>query len=389
MTIRILAAVSLPLLLLAGCGGGSSSSGPSNGSVSLSLGADSTLDWSQIVMGVEEIDASTDGSHWSAVATPRRTFDLLKLEGGSPITLASQAQLAPGTYRFRIVWATTNYDNGVFLPAYAYPAGSATGIPLTMPSSTILPGSVSVGAGQAVNLLAMLDSASSVQSFQGASTQVFFQPSPGLFDTTCCTFSGSLVDGGGQPLSGAEVFAEIIDGTGTPHLMRRALTRADGTFLLDGLPASLSGVQASYYFVAMPVAGSGSSYPAVAAGPVLATPGGQISAPQMVAAASSLTTGELDASFTPETPSGQGTFADLRQSVNVGSSSPFLIVRANAVGTVVSTGDSYAFRDLPPGSYGVNALRFTPNGSATGSATSPSLVVVNAGATSSVNLTIK
>lgn len=385
MTIRTLAAASLPLLLALGCGGGSSSTGPANGAVSLALGADSTSDWSQVVMGVEEVDASTDGAHWSAIATPRRTFDLQKLEGGSPLTLASGASLAPGTYRFRIQWATTNYDNGVFLPAYAYPAGSATGQALAMPVSTILPGSVQIGAGQAVSLLAMLDTASAVQTFQGTSTQVVFQPTPGLFDSTCCAITGTLVDEGGQPLAGAEVFAEIIDGTGTPHLMRRALTKSDGTYRLDGLPASLSGVQAAYYLVAMPGAGAGASHPAVAVGPVLATPGGQIAASKLAAAAA-VTSGELDAAFTPETPSGQGTFVDLRQSVNVGSSSPFLIVRANAVGTVVSSGDTYAFQDLPPGSYGVNALRFIPGGAATSSVTSPSLVVVNSGATTTVNL---
>ncbi|HTL99317.1 MAG TPA: DUF4382 domain-containing protein [Holophagaceae bacterium] len=381
--------LSSPLLLVLAAGGGGGGGVPQpapTGYVTLDLGADSTPDWSQVVMGIKEVDVSADGTHWAVLSQPAKTFDLLQVQNGGIINLANNAPLAAGTYQVRITWATINYANQVLQPAYVYPVGSASGLVLSMPVTTQLGGTLTVQEGATTSELLMLDTASAVQSFTG--TGVLFQPSPQVFGVTSASVSGHIVDGSAHAIAGTEVFAEVVDGTGTPQVMRRAITNASGAYRMDGLPASFGGTQASYFLVAMPAASASTAYPAGGVGPVQPQAGQSLDAGSLAFSASPISTGQIGLTLTPKTPSGQGTFADLRQTLTIGAGSYFLIVRGDAAVTG-SGSDTYTFAALPSLSYGVNATRFIPGGQVTGSASSSSLIGVSGGATTSVSLAVQ
>jgi len=91
--------------LLLGCGGGgggSSSSG--TGTLSFSLTDSSTMKYSAIYVTIDEVqvnkrDNSSNGnSGWATVATPRRTYNLLRLVNGLTEVLGYN-ELETGTYR--------------------------------------------------------------------------------------------------------------------------------------------------------------------------------------------------------------------------------------------------------------------------------------------------
>lgn len=378
------------LVLLAACGGGGGSTNPSaTGYLSLDLGADSTPDWSQVVMGIKEVDVSTDGTHWAVLVQPAKTFDLLQVQNGGEINLANHVALSPGSYHVRVTWATVNYANQILQPAYVYPVGSSSGQILSMPVTTTLGGTVSVQNGATASLLLMLDTASAIQTFPGGTGgQVFFRPSAQLFDTSSATITGHIVDGSSHAIAGTEVFAELVDGTGTPHVVRRAITDASGAYRMDGLLAYINGVQADYFIVAMPAASASTAYQAQGAGAILLQGGQSADAGSLAFSSTPISTGQIALTLTPQTPSGQGTFADLRQTLTIGFGSFYLIVRGDAVATGASS-DTYTFAKLPSTSYGVNATRFVPGGQETGSASSPSLVGVSGGGTTSTSLTVQ
>ena len=387
-TTSLLSASALMLSLLACSGGGEGDgSGGGNaptGTVSLDLGADSTPDWSQVVMGIHEVDLSPDGTNWTPLNLPNQTFDLLGLQNGGVISLASGVTVKAGTYQVRVLWATTNYANPTSVPAYVYPLGAGSGSVLAMPVSTVVGGTITVQANQANPALLMLDTASAVQSFSGS---VRFLPTAQLYDASSCSLYGRVVDGSATEIAGTEVLAELVDGAGTPYVVRRAITDGTGSYRMDGLLSSVSGASPSYFIVAMPAASSTTSYLAGGLGPFHPGAGQSLNAGTLAFSVAPVATGSIALTLTPQTPSGQGTFADLRQDVSIGFLHQYLIVRADAPATGASS-DTYTFAGLPSSSYGVNATRFVPGGSVTGTAVSGSLVSVNSGATTSVSLTV-
>ena len=373
---------------LVGCTGGGSGSGNGGGytptgGLTLDLGADSTPDWSQVVMGIQEVDVSPDGTNWAQLNQPKQTFDLQGLQNGGIINLASNITLDAGTYDVRIIWATTNYANPVNQPAYVVPL-TGPGSVLAMPVSTVSAGTVTVQAGQLSQALLMLDTASAVQTFSGSPV---FQPSPQLYDTSSCSIAGRIVNGSAAAIPGAEVFAELVDGAGTPHLVRRAITDATGSYRMDGLPSSVSGAAPTYFIVAMPAASSTTAYLARALGSLQPNAGQTLNAGSL-AFTSTASTGAIALTLTPQTPSAHGTLADLRQSITIGSLTQYLIVRSDAT-AVGSSSDTYTFAGLPSSGYGVNATRFVPGGAVTGTAVSGTLVSVSSGATTTLTLTVQ
>ena len=379
--------IAAPLLLLACTAGEYQGGGIGTNSgipLTLVLGADSTPDWSQVVLGVKEVDISVDGTNWQTLSTPQKTFDLQNVQNGGEINLATNVPVQSGVYKVRIVWATTNYSNGALQAAYVYPVGSPTGSTLTMPVSTVAENTITVSGSHAIQMLLMLDTASAIQPFTGPSAKIAFQPSPQLFDATSCSLSGSITDSGSHPIQGTEVFAETIDGSGNPQVVRRAITDATGVYLMDGLDTSAG---ESYFIVAMPAASSTTAYPPEALGAFTPTAGQAVNAGAMAFSASPVSTGGIALTLTPQTPSGQGTFANLQQFILIGGVSYPLIIRADAVTTGTSS-DTYTFTGLPASTFGVSATRFVPGGAVTASGAASS-VTVTGGATSPVSFTVQ
>lgn len=371
----ILAAlVSLGLMLA--CGGGDSSHATPApvGNLTIRLGSDSFPGYSQAVVSLEKVEATTDGTNWVLVGSVKTTVDLMALQNGHSAVVLPATSVRPATYtQFRITWATVNYQSQINQPAYVVPSGGA-GQLLAMPATTTVPGPVSVVANGSVTAQVMISGQQAVQ-LRAPGTYAF-QATGRAFDLAAsATITGHAGDGA-TPLAGVEVFAETVDGTGLATVQRRSFTDASGNFILEGLPTG------ALYFVAAQPAGISSSYAAAASAPVNATAASAYAAD--LAFSAPQTPGSLTLTLTPASTSTQGTWGELRQALPTGTAgSQILIVRSQTVATGL-TQDQTGFLGLAPGIYGVTAQRSSSGGvpvSATGSQ-----VQVSAGATATPSI---
>lgn len=347
-------------LLLLGCalacggGGGSSSSAPT-GQLTLRLGSDSFPGYDQAVVSVEKVDASPDGSTWVSLGSVQNSYDLMKLQGGHSVALFQNPVTVPATTytQFRITWATQNYADPTRQPAYVYPTGAGTGQPMSMPTTTLLPGSVTVASGGSVTVQLMLSGQQAVQQRAGVSPPYTFQATGQAYDLSqAATISGTLADGS-TPLAGVEVYAETVDGLGTATIQRRAFTDATGKYQLECLPASGS---PAYFVVAQPGSGT-SAYQAQVSAPVNVT--ASPASPVNLAFSGAAQPGSLTLTLTPPSTLSQGTWGELRQGLSPapGLSYQFIVRSQGAV--TGATQDQVYFTGLAPSYYGVTSERST------------------------------
>lgn len=380
------------LLACSGSGSGSGSTSQSpHGNLTLLVGSDSNPDFSQIVVGMDKVELSADGTNWSPLTTTGLTFDLEALQGGNEITVAPIASLPPGNYQIRVTWATKNYQSQIQVPAYVVYPGNA-GTPLALPVTSAVQGSVAVTNGGNATAILMLDAGNSVQPLVGSSSTAFqFLPAPVLFDTATAGAIHGTVSASGSGLGDQEVFAEVVDGAGRPSILRRATTDANGNFELDALPVSSGGIPLSYFLVCMPYDGASTAYPALGLS-VGTLSGGALLSGQNLSfnPADATGPGNLALTVQPHSAPGDLTLGDLRQTVSLGNFAQYLIVRSDVMG-VGSSQDGYTFAGLPSsganGLYGANVTRYLAAGGVQTKA-APSGVAVNPGATTTVNLTI-
>jgi len=348
MRIPAYAVLVVSLALVLGCGGGSSDRpAPATGTLTLRLGSDSLPGYSSVVVGVEKVEASTDGSNWTTLGNVQKTVDLVALQNGNSASLLAATTVTPTTFtQFRITWAKVNYQSAISVPAYTIATGGAQQV-LTMPATSSVSGPVTVGANGAVVAQIMLSGLQAVQTRAGLGATFLAQGT--AYDLAASALvTGRLLDGT-SPLVGAEVFAETVDGLGVATLQRRAFTDGTGTYVLEGLPLGFV-----YEVVSQP-AGASSSYPATAATPVNATKATTYTA--NLAFSSPVTPGSLTLTLTPASTATQGTWGELRQTVATGTSgSQILIVRSQTAATLAAS-DQVLFQGLTPGFYGVTAQR--------------------------------
>lgn len=377
---RTFLAVLLLGLALA-CGGGTGTGvtrgSGATGNVAVQMGSDSFPGYDQVVVSVEKVDASADGSTWVPVGTVQGTYDLMALQNGHPALMLPAAPLAAGAYtHFRITWAAQNYRDGARPPAYAYPSGAATGQTLAMPATTVLPGSVTVAASGTQTLQLMLSGQQAVQVRAGTAPYAF-QATGQAFDLArTATVAGQLLDGA-TALAGAEVYAETLDGTLTAAIQRRAFTDAGGRFALECLPTS-----ALYVVVAQPTTAAG-AYGAEASEPISATTAATY--PANLSFSGPQAPGNLTLTITPASTASQGTWGELRQTLATGASSFQTLIVRSQTATTGLVQDQVYFTGLAPGSYGVAAQRSTSGGAPILKAAG-SLVPVGSGATATATV---
>ena len=348
MRIPAYAVLVASLTLVLGCGGGSTDRpAPATGTISLRLGSDSLPGYSSVVVGVEKVEASTDGSNWTLLGNVKKTVDLVALQNGNSASILAATTVNPTTFaQFRITWATVNYQSTISVPAYAIATGGAQQV-LTMPATSTLNGPITVGSNGAVVAQVMLSGLQAVQT--RATLGATFLAQGAVYDLAATArITGKLLDGT-SPLVGAEVFAETVDALGVATLQRRAFTDATGTYVLEGLPLGY------VYFVVSQPAGSTSAYPATATTPVNATTATTNIA--NLAFSTPVTPGALTLTLTPASTLTQGTWGELRQAVTTGTAgSAILIVRSQTAATLAAS-DQVLFQGLTPGFYGVTAQR--------------------------------
>jgi hypothetical protein len=342
----------LCLGLTVACSGGGGSTPPPapTGQLTIRLGSDSFPGYNQAVVSIEKVDGSADGVNWITLGSVKTTLDLTVLQNGHSAVILPATAVPPTTYtQFRITWATINYASNITLPAYVFPLSASAGQVLTMPTTTIVNGPVTVPVNGNVSAQIMLMGQQLIQ-FRAGGTYTFQGVGQALNPAACALISGRLTDGT-NPVPNAEVFAETVDGSGLATIQRRSVTDATGSYVLDGLATG------SLYFVVSQPGLFGTCYAAQAATPVNATAATTYSSNLVFGAPQS--PGSLSLTITPGSTATQGTWGELRQTLATGTSgSQNLIVRSQTVVTGLSQ-DQAGLVGLAPGTYGVTAQRST------------------------------
>jgi hypothetical protein len=363
MRIRLISASLLCLgwMLACGGGGGGSQPAPPTGSLTLRFGSDSfpvPTPYDQVFVSLEKVDGSPDGTNWVSLGNVQATYNLMALQNGNSAVIASAVKVTPGTYKqFRITWATRTYPNSALSPAYLSQSNTFATQTLSMPTTTIINGLITVPTNGNITAQIMLSGQQAVQARAAPLvTSYTFQATGSVYDlSSSATITGHL-EVGTTPLAGAEVFAETLDGTLLASIQRRALSDTSGKYVLEGLPLLPTG---SLYFVAsQPVIANG-AYPAAAALPVNALTAATYTADLAVSAASQ-SPGSLTLTIAPASTATQATWGEIRQSLSTGvGNSQILIVRSQSVATGLAQDQAGIFGLIPGAPYGLTVQRST------------------------------
>ena len=350
----------LALGLMVGChGGGSSAPPPVPGTLKLILGTDSLVGYANVVVGVEKVEWSADGSHFNALGIVQKTFDLVPMQNGQGPTLGvllPAVSINPVTItKFRITWATANYNTGDagLLPAAYVRIDAKNSGRLSMPLTTTVSGTVAVTSSNTTQAEIMLSGQQALQARGGLGAQPYsFQPTGAVYDlASAANITGVLTSGTPPlPLGNVEVYAETGSGL-TASIVRRSFSDPKtGAFTLDALPTG------QLYFVVaqpgaslVPLAGAPAvAYKALASLAVNAT--SAINYPiATMSFVSPISVASLAYAITPPSAGTECTWAEVRDSLGIGdplSPNPLtLIVRSLGVASF-PTQDTVAFAGI-------------------------------------------
>ena len=367
---------SVALFGLMACGGSSSDSSHT-GRMSVSLVDGPIAGYQHIYLDIQEVQIH-GSSGWTTLSSPNQTYDLLSLTDGLSATLAGGATLPAGHYeQMRLILGSGNtivLSDGSTQPLKV-PSGLQSGIKIN--------GNFNVAAGTTEDVFIDFDAAHSIQVVQaGASGQYILRPTIRAFDKAVTgSVSGTISDGSGHPIAGAEVFAETLDSTGSPSIVRGALTASDGSYTLDLLPMG-----GTYFAVSQPITATASYDARASAGFAIssATPTFTWNA----SFSASLAVGIVTGTYASVAASDQYDTVDLIQSLPEGGTAvngSFAVQTQMAV--VAGLTESYTFSAEPTGDYTVRSTRTTLNadGSTTTSASATESATVTAGGTATVN----
>lgn len=345
------------ILLLAACGGGGSSSGDrAPARVNVLLVDAPSPDYRQLMLDIQRVEIAQAGGGWITLAEPRRTVDLLSLSGGVLATLAQGATLPPGRYtQLRLVLGSGNTvtlaDQSV--QPLEVPSGQQSGLKI--------PISFEVSAGATKDLVIDFDGARSVQVHTtGQSSKYLLRPVVNAQDKEATgSVSGSLKTAAGAAIPGALVIAQTLDGQGNPIIQRIVETGADGSFVLDLLPAG-----ATYYVATQPVLGS-TGYAATAAGP-FAAGSSNFTFTAALTSAPLNPAGTVTGTIQPAQGKDQGDLVLLQASFTLGGA-PRTLVTRTVPAKVSDALELFAFPAADLGLQSVRALRTTygPDGGST------------------------
>ncbi len=366
----------LGLALALGCSGSKSSD---TGAVTVHVTDGPISGYQEINVHIQSVEIRGDGG-WITLGTPDQTYNLLALTGGLSQTLASGATLPAGHYgQMRLILGAGNSVKLADGSTHdlTVPSGLQTGIKLIV--------NFEVVAGTTKDVWIDFDAAHSIQLVAtGASEKYMLRPTVHAFDKIATgAIAGILTDASSSaPLAGAVVYAETLDGSGNARLARATVTDATGHYLLDLLP-----VGGTYHVVSQPKIGTATvvAYGAKASDAIsistsapLGTYNGAFTAAVAV--------GGVAGGVTPVASADQHDTVNLLQSLAVPAGPTFTFIVDTTLTTVGTSSESYAFANLPVGTYGLQGSRSTLNldGSISLTTTVPVPAVVTAGATLTV-----
>lgn len=366
----------LGLALSLGCSGSKSSD---TGTVTVHVTDGPISGYQEINVHIQSVEIRGEGG-WITLGTPNQTYNLLTLTGGLSQTLAAGATLPAGHYgQMRLILGAGNSVKLADGSTHdlTVPSGLQTGIKLIV--------SFEVVAGTTKDVWIDFDAAHSIQLVAtGASEKYMLRPTVRAFDKVATgAIAGTLTEAGSSaPLAGAMVYAETLDGGGAAHLVRATVTDAAGHYVLDLLPAG-----GTYHVVSQPKLGTttvlaygakASDAIAISTSAPLGTYNGAFTA--------AATVGGIAGGVTPVASADQHDTVNLLQSLTVPAGPTFTFIVDTTLTTVGTGSESYAFANLPVGTYGIQGSRSTLNldGSVTVTTTVPAPALVTAGATLTV-----
>lgn len=363
----------LGVAVLAGCSSGSTPSstmnvrlvdGPING-------------FQEVNVNIQTVEISSGGG-WISLGAPKKTINLLSLVGGVEETLASGASLPAGHYQqMRLMLGSGNtvkLADGTTQPL-TVPSGLQTGIKLIV--------SFDVKAGTTKDVFIDFDAAHSIQVVgAGASGSYILRPTVSAFDKVVTgSVSGTFTDTASNPLVGAMVYAETLDGSGKAGIVRSAVTNASGQYTLNLLP-----IGGTFYIVSQPVVGA-ISYDAKASAAQNVTSSSAVLTYNASFTADALV-GAVSGSITPLPTANQADTVNLAQSLSTGSGSFSFIVRSSLATMVSTTSETYSFTGVPVASYTVLGVRTTTasDGSTITSSSASTPITITASGTVVANI---
>jgi len=211
--------LSLGLLMLAACGGSSSSGTAAPGTLSLQMVDATTPDFKAIYVTIDRVDVHSEGGAWTTVATPQKTYNLLELVNGVQETLGEK-ELAPGNYTQMRLLLSKAPDEGLNLLGEEHdfanyfitqsdeihelmvPSGLQTGIKLV--------NTFTIASNEETQLILDFDAARSVV-VAGSSGKHILKPTIKVV-SSAATVQGRVVEDGTEvPLPGTRISAHAID----------------------------------------------------------------------------------------------------------------------------------------------------------------------------------
>lgn len=180
------------------------------------------------------------------IETQKKTIELAKLSDGNTEQLAL-SQAPPGTYSaIAILFGTKN------TVGFADSSTHELKAPLRQELRVPLKKELVIEPGGAKTLLMEIDLAQSIFEFR-SEDQSYFLLRPTMYTVDQETKTGIITGqftalDNGKPLAGATVYAESVDKSGTPRIVRRALLDSQGKYKLDRLP-----LFAKYKVVSLPI----------------------------------------------------------------------------------------------------------------------------------------
>ena len=363
------------LLALAACGGTSGASG-GTGTMNVRMVDAPISGYQSVFINIQRVDINGP-SGWVTLSTPNQTYDLLSLTNGLSATLANGATLPAGHYgQMRLVLGSGN--TVVLSDGSSHPLTT----PSAMHSGLKLIVSFDVQAGTTDDVFIDFDAAHSIQVVHaGASSQYILRPTIRAFAQVATgSVSGKLTDGSSNALAGAEVYAETLDASGSPTIVRGAITASDGTYTLDLLPSG-----GTYFIVSQPVTATASYDAQASAGFAVTT-----ATPTFTWNASftqALATGTVTGTYASAAAADQSDTVDLLQTLPEGSTVTMGTFAIHTqIAAVSGTTESYTFAQVPTGDYSVRSTRSTVN--ADGSTTVSAPVLGSGTVTASGTLTV-
>lgn len=365
----------IAILGLLACGGGSSSSG--SGTMTVHLVDGPIAGYQHINVDIQQVEINGPNG-WVTLSSPDQTYDLLSLTNGISATLANGATLPAGHYgQMRLILGSGNsvvLSDGSTQPLTT-PSAMQSGLKLIV--------SFDVAAGTTADVFIDFDAAHSIQITQtGASNKYILRPTIRAFEKTATgSVSGKLTDGSNAAIAGAAVFAETLDNSGNPAIVRGAVTASDGSYTLDLLP-----IGGTYFVVSQPITATASYNAQASAGFMISN-----STPAFTWNTSftqALATGTVTGTYASVAASNQSDMVDLIQTLPEGSTASMArFVVQTQMAVVAGLTESYTFSAEPTGDYDLRSTRTTLNadGSTTVSAPVTGSGTVTSGGTLTAN----